>query len=202
MLAGKNMKFLCAYFIVLLLITYSIKGYAEKSNIKDIDPIKSNSDLIINSSAASQLLVTQDLTATLLDSTQALELTPTIKGEVSSQLLSIEAGMIQTQNQSNWSKYYFQGAVTLHQHDELNVSLMANIEQIKHYNHQKHLFKSPIALNETELSYSYGIITSYSISSSWQLSGGIIHAESLKDSTQTTWYGDANLALIGTTYSF
>lgn len=196
------MKFLCAYFIVLLLITYSIKGYADKSSIEDSDPIKSYSDLIINSSAVSQLLVTQDLTDTLLDSTQALELTPTIKGEVSSQLLSIEAGIIQTQNQSNWSKYYFQGAVTLHQHEELNVSLMANIEQIKHYNHHTHLLKSPIGLNETELSYSYGIITSYSISPSWQLSGGIIHAESLKGSTQTTWYGDANMALIGTSYSF
>jgi len=196
------MKFLSAYFIVLLLITYSIRGYADNSNITPIDLTKSYSDLIINSSAVSQLLVTQDLTATLLDSSQALKLTPTIKGEISSQLLSVEAGIIQTQNQSNWSKYYFQGAVTLHQHEELNVSLMANIEQIKHYNHQAHLLKSPIILNETELSYSYGIITSYSISPAWQLSGGIIHAESLKDSTQTTWYGDANMALIGTSYSF
>ena len=196
------MKFLCANFMVLLIMTYSINGFAEKSNIEDIDPIKSYSDLIINISAVSQLLVTQDLTAALLDSTQTLELTPTIKGEVSTQLLSIEAGIIQPQNQSNWSKYYFQGAVTLHQQDDLNVSLMANIEQIKHYNHQTHLFESPIALNETELSYSYGIITSYSISPSWQFSGGVIHAQSLKDSAQTTWYGDANMALIGTTYSF
>lgn len=202
MLAEESMKFLCAYFIVLLLITYSIKGYTEKNNIETIEPIQFYRDLIINSSAVSQLLIRQDLTATLLDSTQALELTPTIKGEVSTALLSIEAGIMQPQHQLNWSKYYFQGAVKLHQHDELNISLMANIEQIKQFNHQPALTKSPIVFNETELNYSYGIITNYSVSPAWQFSGGVIHAESLNESAQTTWYTDANMALIGTTYFF
>jgi len=83
--------------------------------------------------------------------------------------------------------------------------LMANIEQLNNFNYHNNkpiFLDSSITINETELNYSYGIITSYSVSPAWQFSGGIIHAKPLNDSTQSAWYGDANMALIGTTYSF
>lgn len=190
---------------MLLLITYSIKSVADEGSTKQAEYNRSHSNIVINSSPVSQLLLTQDLTAASLDSSQALEHTAKIKGEFTTRLLSIEAGVLQSKQEANWSKYYFQGAVTLHQHDEFNVSLMANIEQINSFNH--HNDKTPfvdslITINETELNYSYGIITSYSVNPAWQFSGGIIHAESLNESAQGTWYGDANMALIGTSYSF
>jgi len=181
-----------------------MKSYADAANAIPEDYKTSPSISVTNNSPISQLFLTEDLAITI-DSSKALELTPKIKGEFSTNLLSIEAGMLQSKEEINWNKYYLQGAITLHQKNEFNVSLMANIEQINNYNHhnnQKIMFNNSIIINETELSYRYGIITSYSISPAWQFSGGIIRAQSLNESTQGSWYGDANMALIGTTYSF
>jgi len=188
----------------MLLIIFSVKGYAYGDDTAQTRHKSPYSDLVTNSSPVSQFFLTQDLTAAI-DNSQTLEFTPKIKGEFITRILSIEAGMLQSKNESNWNKYYFQGAVTLHQKNEFNVSLMANIEQINNFNYhndQKTILSNSKIMNETESSYSYGIITSYSINSTWQFSGGIIHAESLNESAQRSWYGDANMALIGTTYSF
>lgn len=198
------MKFLLTFCISILLITWSIKSYADKSNTTQADHKSPYSDLVINSSPVSQLILIQDLPVTI-DGSQALEFTSKVKGEFNTRLLSIEAGMLQSKQESNWSKYYFQGAVTLHQQNAFNVSLMANIEQINNFNNhneQTPFINSPIIIHETELNYSYGIITSYSITPAWRFSGGIIHAEPLNSPAQNTWFGDANMALIGTTYSF
>lgn len=199
------MRLLITFSIALLIITHSMTSYADESYTEQTAYKSPYSDLVTNSSPASQLLLIQDLTTDSFNSLQPLEITPKIKGEFNTRLLSIEAGVLQSKQESSWSKYYFQGAVTLHQYDEFNVSLMANIEQLNNFNYhnnQAPFLDDSTTINETELNYSYGIITSYSVSPAWQFSGGIIHAEPLNDSTQNTWYGDANMALIGTTYSF
>ncbi len=199
------MKFSITLGIALLLIAHSIKSYADENNTQPTEHKNVHSDIVNTSSPVSQLLLTQDLTIAPLDSYQDLQFTPQIKGEFSTQRLSIEAGMLQSKQESNWSKYYFQGSVTLHQHNEFNVSLMANIEQLNSFNYHNEktsILDNTLVINETEINYSYGIITSYSVSPAWQFSGGIIHAQPLNESAQNSWYGDANMALIGTTYSF
>jgi len=181
-----------------------MKGYADESNATQIVNKSQHNDIVINSSPVSLLLITQDLVS-VIDSSQVSEITSEIKGEFNTSLLSMEAGILQSKQTSSWNKYYFQGAVTLHQQNEFNVSLMANIEQINNFNHhndQTSFLDNSIIINETELNYSFGIITSYSVSPTWHFSGGIVHAESLNDGTKNTWYGDTNMALIGTTYSF
>jgi hypothetical protein len=191
--------------ITLLIMTLSAVSFADETSIKRIEYKSPYSDIITNSSPASQLLFIHDLTTEPLNDLQPLKGTPIIKGKFNTQLVSIEAGMLQSKQEASWSKYYFQGALTLHRYDDFNVSLMANIEQLNNFsshNNQTVTFDNLTTLNETELNYSYGIITSYSISPAWQFSGGIIHAEPLNDATKNTWYGDANMALIGTTYSF
>ena len=198
------MKFSLKFCIAMMLFIYSIRSYAGEGDLAQAEYKSVLSDLVTNSSPVSQLILIQDLSA-VIDNVQTAEITPKIKGEFNTRLLSIEAGMLQSKQESNWNKYYFQGAVILHQKNEFNVSLMANIEQINNFNHhnnQTPFTDNTIILSETELNYSYGLITSYSISPAWNFSGGIIHAESLNDSTQNTWFGDANMALIGTTYSF
>ena len=201
---GEEMKFLLTFCIAMLLFIYSITSYADEDDLAQTEYKNPLSNLVTNSSPVSQLILIQDLSV-VIDNVQALEKTPKIKGEFNTRLFSIEAGMLQSKQESNWNKYYFQGAVILHQQNEFNVSFMANIEQINnfnHYNEQTSFTDNTIILSETELNYSYGLITSYAISPAWQFSGGIIHAESLNNPAQNTWLGDANMALIGTTYSF
>lgn len=199
------MKLSATIFIALLLISYAIQSHAGERKTPQVSNKNAYSDLITNSSAVSQRLLVQDLASVSVDGAESLELTSKITSEFTTRLLSIEAGMLESKHDSNWNKFYFQGAVTLHQHNEFNVSLMANIEQINNFNHnntQTPFINSSITINETELNYSYGIITSYSVTPAWQFSGGIIHASPINESIQNTWYGDANMALIGTTYSF
>ncbi len=201
----ESMKLSITFSITLLIITHSLNSFADEKDTEKTDNKSAYSELITNSSPINQLIFIQDITSESFNTLQPLEVTPNIKGEFNTRLLSIEAGMLQSKKESSWSRYYFQGAVTLHQHDEFNVSLMANIEQLNNFNYhtkQTLFLDSSMTIMESELNYSYGIITSYSINRSWQLSGGIIHAKPLNESTLNTWYGDANMALIGTTYSF
>lgn len=199
------MRLPITFSIAVLIITYSITSFADENYTEQVEHKSTYDSLITNSSPVNQRLFIQDFTYESLNSVKPLEVTPKIKGEFTTRLLSIEAGMLQSKKESSWSKYYFQGAVTLHQHDKFNVSLMANIEQLNNFNYhnnQTHFLDNLMTINETELNYRYGIITSYSINSAWQFSGGIVHAAPLNESTQNVWYGDANMALIGTTYSF
>lgn len=198
------MKLSNTIFIALLIISYSIQSYAVDSDNAKAKNTNSHSNLMTNSSAVSQRLLVQDIATASIDNTQPLALPSQLKGEFNTRLLSIEAGVLESKQNSNWNKYYFQGAVTLHQNNDLNVSLMANIEQINNFNHNAKapFIDSVITINDTEFNYSYGIVTSYSVTPAWQFSGGIIHAAPVNEAIENTWYGDANIALIGTTYSF
>ena len=120
-------------------------------------------------------------------------------------MLSLKVGIVESKQKANWSKYYLKGSVILHEHNDMNVSIMANIEQTNSFYY--HLLQTPqlnnsITVNETEANYSYGIVGSYDISPAWQFSGGIIHAAPLNEGKKNTWYGDTNMALLGTSYSF
>ncbi len=199
------MRFTIAFSIALFFIVCAINTQANETDFTQIEINNSQTDIVINSSPVSQLILSQEAIFTPLDSSQSIASTSMIKGEFSTRLLSLEAGVLSPKLEANWSKFYFKGALTLHQHADFNVSLMANIEQINSYNYhneQAPSFTDSLSISETELNYSYGIITSYTINSGWQFSGGIIHAAPVNDANQTTWYGDEKMALIGTTYSF
>jgi hypothetical protein len=199
------MKLLITFSMILWIITYSTDSYANKSKFEQRDYAVSSSNLITNNPTVSQLIFIQDITSESFSVLKPIEVTPNIRGEFNTRFISLEAGMLQSKKETSKSKYYFQGAVILHQHDEFNVSLMANIEQLNNFsyhNNQGLFLDSLMTTTESELNYSYGIITSYSITRSWQFSGGIIHAKPISESTLNNWSIDENMALIGTTYSF
>ena len=199
------MKLLITLSVIWLIVTYSKPNYAIEHDIATTPKNDTFSDLIINNSPTNQMLYIDDLTAESFNVLQPLETTPSIEGKYNNKLLSIKAGVLQSKQESSASKYYFQGTLTLHQHKEFNVSIMANLEQLNNVNYlsnQALFVDNALIMNETEVNYSYGIITSYTINQSWQFSGGIIHAEPLYAPTLNTWNNDENMALIGTTYSF
>lgn len=190
------MKFIALCSMTLILC--SIKSYADDSYlINSVEHASSYNDLIIISSSINSL------------SLSPINEAPTkISGNYSNQLLSIEAGVVQSTPLANSNKYYFQGALTLHQYENFNVSLMANIEQQDNF-YSPYLSnkKEQIPYNaqynlssETELSY--GLVGSYTVNSTWQFSGGIIYAQPLSEQSSSTWYSNKNMALIGATYSF
>lgn len=166
--------------------------------------------LATTSSPINQLIFVHDLIITSTDSSPTIEQPTQMSGTFHSQFISIEVGLMQSDQQSNWSKYYFQGALTLHQYNKFNLSLMANIEQLNNFHslylvndkNQVSLAENLTGKHETELNYSYGLIGKYSVNSTWQFSGGIIHAQALNESNSNTWYNNSSMALIGTTYSF
>lgn len=190
------MKFIALCSITLLLC--SIRSYADDSNlVNNIERGSNYNDLIIISSSINSL------------SFSPINEVPTkISGNYSNQLLSIEAGVVQSTPLTNWHKYYFQGALTLHQHESFNLSLMANIEQQDNFyspylsnDKEQAPYETQYSLSpETELSY--GLVGSYTINSTWQFSGGIIHAQPLNEQNSSIWYSNKNMALIGATYSF
>lgn len=193
------------------LMLCSMTNYADENNAKNIihssDPYHY---LATNSSPINQLIFVHDLIITSIDSSPTVELPAQMSGTFHSQFISIEVGLMQSDQLSNWSKYYFQGALTLHQYDKFNLSLMANIEQLNNFHslylvnnkYQVSLAENLTGNNETELNYSYGLIGSYSVNSTWQFSGGIIHAQALNEPNSNAWYSNSSMALIGTTYSF
>lgn len=207
--AGGKMKLTMIFGMALILC--SIKGHADESYAVNTyqynDPYNY---LVINSSPINQLLSVHELIIASNDGQQIVEVPAQITGKFHSQLLSIEAGIMQSGQESNWSKYYFQGALTIHQYDKFNLSLMANIEQLNNVHslyvlsnkNQTPYVESLTMSNETELNYSYGLVGRYSVNSTWQFSGGIIHAQAINESNSNVWYGNTNMALIGTTYSF
>lgn len=203
------MKLTTIFSLVLTLCSMTI--YADendaKNNIYSSIPYHY---LATNSSPINQLIFVHDLIKTSIDSSPIVEFPTQISGTFNSPFISIEAGLIQSDQLSNWSKYYFQGALTLHKYDKFNLSLMANIEQLNNFNslylanNKNHisLAENLTGNNETELNYSYGLIGSYSVNPTWQFSGGIIHTQALDEPNSNIWYVNSSMALIGTTYSF
>lgn len=197
--------------ISIALTLCSIQSYADENYVvNNIHSSESFSYLTTNSSSINQLLIIHDLTINSIDSLPSIELPNHISGKFKNELLSLEAGVVQFSEVSNWSKYYFQGAVTLHQYNKFNLSLMANIEQLNNFhalnfvnnNYQTSYVESLSMSNETELNYSYGLVGRYSINSTWQFSGGFIHAQAFNEPNSNAWYSNKSMALIGTTYSF
>jgi len=197
--------------LIIALILCSIKSYADESyTVDNLHTSEPYQYLAINSSAVIPILLVHELTINAIDSLSVVELPTQISAKINNQLLSIAAGVMQSNEMSNWSKYYFQGALTLHQYKKFNLAVMANIEQLNNF-HSPYLvnnkdqttyLENQAMSNETEVNYSYGLVGSYSVNSTWQFSGGIIHAQTFNEVNSTTWYGNKNMALIGTTYSF
>jgi hypothetical protein len=188
-------------------MTIYAAGNDAKSNIYNDVPYHY---LATNSSPISQSIFVHNRIETSIDSSLVIVQPTQMSGVFNNTYISIEAGLIQSNQLSNWSKYYFQGELTLHKHDKFNLLLMANIEQLRNLhslyvvnnNNHTSLVKNLTRKNETELNYSYGLIGSYSINSTWQLSGGIVHTQALDEPNSNTWHINSNMALIGTTYSF
>jgi hypothetical protein len=198
------MKLTTIFSIALILC--SIKSYAD-----DISSVKNTYDSkMYNYPAMNQSPLVHYLNAVAIGSSPTFEIPTQLLGKYQSQLLSIEAGIIKSSQESNWSKYYFQGALTLHQHEKFNVSLMANIEQLNGFyslyllnnKYQKPYRENLIIGNEKKSNYSYAVVGSYSVNATWQVSGGIIHRQAVDTLNSTAWYNNKNIALIGTTYSF
>ena len=186
-------------------------NYANENNVKNnIHSSVPYHYFTTNSSSTNQLIFVHELIITSIDSSSTIEIPAQISGSFNSQYISVEIGLIQSEQQSNWSKYYFEGALTLHRYNKFNLSLMANIEQRNNFytlyfvNNKNHISvaENLTGNNETELNYSYGLIGSYSVNPTWQFSGGIIHTQALDEPNSNTWSINSNMALIGTSYSF
>ncbi|MCW8833224.1 MAG: hypothetical protein OQK09_03510 [Colwellia sp.] len=192
-----------AYFFSSLVLLYLLSsiGYADELN-------KSNS-------ATSVFHINQELTLkkpTLTANNDnaafdaiVLNSKPQIQGKFSTSLVSIETGLMQSPQTSSWRKYYLNGAITLHNNNAFNLSLTANIEQFKdidlHY-YQMPALENMNTVSDSELNYSYGLIGSYTINSTWHFSGGIIHSPSINNFNSAIIHNNTNMALVGTTYTF
>jgi hypothetical protein len=133
------------------------------------------------------------------------DLVPALEAGFVKGKISIKTGKTTSENITTWSKYYLNSAITIHQNKAFNLSITASIEQFKdsHLNLQiSPLTESRQPDNEAQFNYSYGVMGSYSINSTWHFSGGIIHSSTINEANNTAWHTNSSMALIGTTYSF
>lgn len=196
-----NHSALITKFILLYAIT-SVSYAEEQSNKTHISAPLTNT-FIVNNYQLNPLLAFHDLTQT--NNINNFEPTAQIQGTYTTKIMSIETGLMKPKKAASWSKYYFTGAVTIHQNNAFNLSLTASIEQLK--NMGSNYFQTPISesingVHDSDLNYSYGLMGSYSVNPAWHFSGGIIHSPTINDANNTILYGDSHVALIGTTYSF
>ena len=203
---------LLAYFFTVLIVFCSIANtsYAYEENELHSANTSITIPSIIENNHLYQLLAFNDLTHSLNNTIftfeqNIFESKPQIQGKFSAGRVSIETGLMQSQQASNWSKYYFNGAIILHQKNAFNLSLTASIEQLKNINlnyYQTPVLESVNNSHNVDLNYSYGLIGSYSINSTWHFSGGIIHSSIINDMDNDILYNNTHMALVGTTYSF
>lgn len=192
-------------FITGFILLFSIASYAdEKNDTHSINTTITNT-FIINNSHLSPLLELHDFTQSTDNDALIFKSNAQIQGKYTAGRMSIETGLMQSQQTSNWSKYYFSGAITLHQNSAFNLSLTASIEQLKsidlkHY--QTPVLASLSINNEAKLNYSYGLVGSYSVNSTWHFSGGITHSPTINDTNNAVLYSNTHMALVGATYSF
>lgn len=190
-------------FTVLYLLA-SVSYADEKSNIIQTSTSVAGS-FIIPTYHLNQQFVFHDATQSINDSVFTFAAQPKIQGKYTTGIMSIETGLIQTESTSNWQQYYFTGAISLHQKNAFNLSLTASIEQFK--DGDLNYYQTPILDNKhktiaTELNYSYGLIGSYSVNSTWHFSGGFIHSPTTNNTNDLIIYRNKQMALVGTTYSF
>ncbi len=196
----KHLAFFTGFIVLCLLANTS---YADENN--DITHAKTpvTSAFIMMNNHLNQQFSFHDATQSINDSVFAKK--TQIQGKYTTGIMSIETGLIQAQSAENGRQYYFTGAISLHQNNIFNLSLTASIEQFK--NMDLSYYQAPMLDNahndiDTELNYSYGLIGSYSVNSTWHFSGGFIHSAIINDTNNVIWYRNEQMALVGTTYSF
>ncbi len=192
------------FFLTGFIVFYSIASYANEKNDTHSLNTAITKTFIINNSHLSPLLELHDFTQAV-DSDGVFKSNSQIQGKYTKGRMSIETGLMQSQQTSNWSKYYFSGAITLHKNNAFNLSLTANIEQLKSIDlrrYQTSVLANISLINETKFNYSYGLVGSYSVNSTWHFSGGITHSPTINNANNTILYSNTHMALVGTTYSF
>lgn len=116
----------------------------------------------------------------------------------------IPAINIQLQQQLFEDNFTFNNHLTLHHSENFNLQVTANVTQVAAFEQNlviesRAIPTSYLPINET--SHQYGLIGSYSLSSKWQVSGGLIYSKpSIIVSNEQS--NTNNVALIGTSYSF
>jgi len=124
--------------------------------------------------------------------------------EQNSQINETAAIDIKLQQQLFEDNFTFSNHFILHNSEKFNLSVTANISQITAFEQQltsENKLMPTIYLPVNEASHQYGLIGSYSLSSKWQVSGGLIYSKpSVIISNEQS--NTDNVALIGTSYSF
>jgi|GEM_PF-2040314 len=173
-------------------------GYAE-------DKIQAHHSFLLTNNYNAMRVITFDSLSNTYSETFLPKHITSLQGGFTKGIISIKTGKITSENLTDWSKYYLNSAITIHQSAVFNLSITASVEQFKNSNLSSQL--QPLTngsqqFNETELNYSYGIMGSYSVNPTWYFSGGIVHSSPINEANNTSWNTNSSMALIGTTYSF
>ncbi len=99
--------------------------------------------------------------------------------------------------------FYFQSQLTIHKSENLNIAMTANFTQknSSHIGLPSNNASQNFHLIEDKKNNHYGLMGSYLVTPSWQVSGGFLYSISPTENAYHTDTED-NIALIGTTYSF
>lgn len=197
----KHFILLVGYILFLSMI--SISHANENTNTKPPKKALLN-NLSISSSELNQLIAFDNIDKTI-HSNFTFEPLPQIQGIYTLGRVSLETGLMQSYNSSDWSKYYLAGAIVLHKHNAFNLSLTAGVEQLKSttLNYPQAPYLDNLSkTNNSEYNYSYGLVGHYSLDSTWHFTGGIIHTPSKNSLPNDNIYINNHMALVGTTYSF
>ncbi|MGL1958797.1 MAG: hypothetical protein OCD00_15955 [Colwellia sp.] len=150
-------------------------------------------------------LKVQTLPVLSLDNDIKANALSTIKTQYQYSIIQLETGWLsQDNNPQIGQAFYLQGALVIHQSSHFNFSVMANIE---HQNEQYlSLYQNNLynitETNQAIFNTNYGLVGSYLLTPSWQLTGGVIYSTVYGNLGKGIWNKNDNMALIGTTYSF
>lgn len=101
--------------------------------------------------------------------------------------------------------FHFSGQLTIHKTDNFNIAMTANHNpELNSHNTtlNNHLSHKQLSIEQQNTSH-YGLVGSYLLTPSWQVSGGIVHSVPTTQLNKTYQGENTNsIALIGTTYSF
>ncbi len=101
--------------------------------------------------------------------------------------------------------FHFSGQLTIHKTDNFNIAMTANHNP--ELNNQstslsQHLNHKQLSIEQQNTSH-YGLVGSYLLTPSWQVSGGIVHSVPTTELNRAYQGENTNsIALIGTSYSF
>ena len=101
--------------------------------------------------------------------------------------------------------FHFSGQLTIHKTDNFNIAMTANHNpELNSFDTSlsQHLNHKQLSIEQQNTSH-YGLVGSYLLTPSWQVSGGIVHSVPTTELNKTYQGENTNsIALIGTTYSF